>query len=91
MTTAEASPGDFATKGDLDLVRRDLQHAEERLRADMKHMEGRFDARVELTEERLRSEMHLLEVRLIRWIVGTLLAAVGVGATFATAIMLVFS
>ena len=99
MTTAEASPGDFATRGDLELVRRDLKHTGERLSADMRHMEGqlrsdmqhmeeRFGARAELTEERLRADMHQLEVRLIRWIGGTLLAAAGVGAALATAVTL---
>ena len=133
MTTAEASPGDFATKGDLELVRgdvaqvrgdleqvrgdvaqvrgdlelvrgdvaqvrgdlelvrRDLKYTGEQLRSDIQHMDERFEGRAELAEQRLRADMHQLEVRLIRWIVGTLLAAVGVGATLATVMMLVFS
>ena len=75
MTSAQAAPGDFATKGDLELLRRDLQHTEGQLRHE-----------VRLSEERLRSEMHQMETRLTRWTAGMLLTGMGIAAAIGAAI-----
>ncbi len=76
MTAADASMSDFATRGDLDSLRRDLHHAVELLRRD-----------IELFEERLQGQMHQLENRLMRWTIATLLAGMGIAAAIAAAIV----
>lgn len=42
MTSAEAAPGDFATTGDLELLRHEVRLSEERLRTGMHQMETRL-------------------------------------------------
>lgn len=42
MTTADGSMSDFATKGDLELLRRDLRIVEERLQGQMHQLEIRL-------------------------------------------------
>ncbi len=42
MTSAQAAPSDFATKGDLELLRHEVRLSEERLRVEMHQMETRL-------------------------------------------------
>ena len=75
MTAADETISEYATRGDLELLRRDLEHTEELLRRD-----------IQLSEERLRSEMHQMQAYLVRWMVGTAIAGIGVGAAVAGAV-----
>ena len=71
-------------RGEIEQLRTATQRDIEQLRADL--IQG--DAQ---TRSELRAEMREMEARLIRWIVGTALAAVGVGAALATAVILLLS
>lgn len=75
MTTAEASPGDFATKADSDLVS-----------CDVRRMVARVCCRIGRFEERLCDDMRRMEARLIRWLVGTVLTGMGIAAAVAVAV-----
>lgn len=73
-----------STQQDIEQLRVATQQDIEQLRSAMSHESAQV-------RSDLRADMHQMEARLIRWIVGTALAAVGVAAALATAITLLLS
>ena len=73
-----------ATRRDIEQLRTDMERGFGEVRGDL--IQG--DAQ---TRSELRAEMREMEARLIRWMVGTALAAVGAGAALATAVILLLS
>ena len=84
MTAANQSTSEYATRANLDLLRRDVQHTEELLRREIELL--RRD--IQLFEERLQGRMYQLENRLMRcWTIGAMLAGMGIAAAIAAAIV----
>jgi len=75
-----------ATKGDLDhteqQLRDDLDHIEQQLRDDLNHLEQQLRAEMEAMEERLTGRIQRTESRLLRWMIGSVGALVGLLAVF---------
>ena len=75
-------------------VRAELRSTEARLlaeiegvRTELKHEIASVRAELQQTEERLLGQMHQLENRLMRWMVATFLAGMGIAAAIAAAIV----
>ena len=55
--------------------------ATETLRAEQRASVETLQAQILATEEKLRAEMRAMELRIIRWVVGTILAATAIAVT----------
>lgn len=58
-------------------TRTDLLHTEQALRSDITRVEHKFDDSM----KELRVEMRDMELRLIRWMVGSVIAGIGLAFT----------
>lgn len=69
-----ASP---ATWGDVESVRHEVARVESSLRAEIARVEHKLESKIDSGLAEVRSEMVRMEMRLIRWIVATMLGGVG--------------
>jgi hypothetical protein len=73
----------LATKADLEAVRADSSGLETRLVKAMAEGDAKLAATIAAMDTRLSAAMASLEGRIIKWLVGTMIASVGTAAAVA--------
>lgn len=69
--------GDLATKGDIGLVRADLERLRESSRADLESLQERLGSRMETLEHKLTGQMDRAVRRVVQWTSSTVLVGIG--------------
>ncbi len=73
----------LATKADLSKVEHTLETQIGAVQGDIARVEGSLKTQIAQVEGSLRAEMHSLETRIIKWMVATMIASVGLAFTIA--------